>query len=353
MIPIIHEPYFSPLTQIVRRRVLPTAGELLVHRGDQVIPTDIVARCALPGQVRVVDVASAMGTSAARAARQMQVSTGDHVETGDTLAKSPLLNWTGEGVTAPFDATVQDVADGHIFLRQDPRPHALRAYVPGKVVETYPHRGVSIRTTGAYVRGVWGSGAESEGVLVVSVPDPSETLTWEQVSLRYRGAILVGGMLQDPRVLFRARQFRLGGIIVGSIPAGLRSTVARLDLPLVLTEGVGRIPMAEPIFRMLRIYNGRPAVISGTPDDEKGSEVIVPLRTEEEPPTLTALSRPLEVGARVRLTRPPYLGLLGEVASLPESPRETSIGTRVEGAMVELASGRQVFVPFVNMERLG
>jgi hypothetical protein len=353
MIPITHETYFSPLTQIVRRRVLPTAGELLVHRGDRVIPTDTVARCALPGQVRVIDVASALGVSTARAARQMQASTGDHVEAGGTLAKSPLLDWPREGVTAPFDGTVQDVADGYIFLQEDPRPHALRAYIPGEVVETYPHRGVSVRTTGAYVRGVWGSGEESEGVLVVAVSDPSEPLTWEQVSLRYRGAILVGGMLQDPRVLFRARQFRLGGLVVGSIPAGLRSTCERLDLSLVVTEGVGRIPMAEPIFRMLRIYNGRPAVISGTLDDEKGYEVIVPLRTEEEPPALTALSQPLEAGARVRLTRPPYLGLLGEITSLPESPRETSIDIRVEGAMVELSSGRRVFVPYVNMERLG
>ncbi|MEA3407782.1 MAG: hypothetical protein U9R48_06860 [Chloroflexota bacterium] len=353
MMPIAHETYFSPLIQIVRRRVLPTAGELLVHRGDRVIPTDTVAHCFLPGRIRVIDVAGALGVNAARAARQMQVAVGDHVKAGDILAKPSLLNWPREQVLAPFDGTVQDVGDGYIFLRQDPRPYALRAYIPGEVVETYPHRGVSVRTTGAYVRGVWGSGGEGTGVLVVTASDAAEPLTWEQVSLRYRGAILVGGLLQDHRVLFRAQQFRLGGVVVGSVPAGLRSVCEGLDIPLVVTEGVGRIPMAEAIFRTLRAYRGRPAVISGTPDEEKDVEVIVPLQAEEEPTMLPAVSQPLQEGAWVRLTRPPYLGLLGEIVSLPEAPRETDIGTRAEGAMVELSSGRRVFVPYVNMERLG
>lgn len=352
MIPITHETHFSPLTQIVRRRVLPTAGELLVHRGDRVIPTDTVAQCSVAGQVRVIDVASALGVDTAKAARQMQVSVGDHVEAGDPLAKPSVLSWPGIGIVAPFDGTVQDVGDGYIFLRQDPQPHSLHAHIPGEVVETYPHRGVSIRTTGAYVRGVWGTGGEGEGVLVVRAPDAAQPLGWEQVSLRHRGAILVGGVLQDPRVLFRAQQFRLGGLIVGSISARLKRICRGLDLPLVITEGVGEIPMAEPIFHALHTYHGRPAVISGTPDEEKDAEVIVPLHTDEEPPTLDTISQPLAEGTRVRLTRSPYLGLLGEIFSLVESPHETSIGTRAKGAIVELPSGRRVFVPYVNMERL-
>lgn len=353
MIPITHETHFSPLTQIVRQRVLPTAGELLVNRGDRVVPTDAVARCSLRGQIRVIDVASALGVNAARAARQMQVSTGDHVEAGEDLTKPPLLTWPREQVGAPFDGTVLDVGDGYIFLRQDPQPLVLQAYIPGEVVETYPHRGVSIRTTGAYVRGVWGSGGEREGILVVPPPGAAESLSWEQVSLRYRGAILVGSVLRDHRVLFRARQFRLAGLVVGSISAGLKKVCESVDLPLVVTEGVGTVPMAEPISHMLRTYHGRPAVISGTPDGEKDAEVIVPLRTGKEPSTSVGATRSLEEGARVRLTRPPYLGLLGEIVSLPESPRETSIGIRAEGAVVELPSGRRVFVPYVNMELLG
>ncbi|MFO7918151.1 MAG: hypothetical protein R6V13_08735 [Anaerolineae bacterium] len=352
MIPITHETHFSPLTQIVRQRVLPTAGELLVHRGDRVVPTDTVARCSLPGKVRVIDVAGTLGVDTAKAARQMQISAGDHVEAGDLLVKPSLLSWPRERIVAPFDGTVQDVGDGYIFLRQDPQPHVLDAYIPGEVVETYPHRGVSIRTTGAYARGVWGSGGEGEGILVVRISDAAEPLSWEQVSLRYRGAILVGGMLQDPRVLFRAQQFRLAGLVVGSISAGLKKVCEDLDLPLVVTEGLGEVPMAEPIFHTLRTYHGRPGVISGTPDEEKEAEVIVPLRADEELSNSVGATRPLEEGARVRLTRSPYLGLLGEIVSLSNSPRETSIGTRAEGAVVELPSGRRVFVPYVNMERL-
>jgi hypothetical protein len=62
--------------------------------------------------------------------------------------------------------------------------------------------------------------------------------------------------------------------------------------------------------------------------------------------------RPLEVGARVRLARPPYVGAMGQVVAVPALSQETPIGTRVAGAEVRLEDGRKVFAPYVNMELL-
>ena len=180
-------------------------------------------------------------------------------------------------------------------------------------------------------------------------------MTWDKVGMRYRGALLVGGILDDPRVLARASQFRLNGILVGSIAASLRPLCQQVGLPIVVTEGMGRIPMAPPIFELLLSLHGREAILSGgSGDAQSGPELIVPLGGEPVPAAYAlVLAHPLTVGALVRLTRSPYLGMLGRVILLPDTPQETAIGTRAMGAQVRLPDGRQVFVPHVNMELLG
>ena len=182
--------------------------------------------------------------------------------------------------------------------------------------------------------------------------EPGDVLTWEQVGLRYRGTILVGGILRDPRVLYRARQFRIHGLIVGSMLSSLRPICEKLRVPLVITEGMGHIPMAEPVFDLLRSHHGRPAVISGSArNGSSGPELIVPVRADAQATSLV-VARPVDVGMRVRLTQAPYLGTVGRILALPAIPQETPIGTRAAGAEVRLPDGRRVFVPYVNMESL-
>jgi hypothetical protein len=195
-------------------------------------------------------------------------------------------------------------------------------------------------------------------MLVTPVNQPGEVLTWEHVGLRYRGAILVGGILDDARVLMRAKSFGLRGLVIGSMLPGLRPLCARLSMPVVVTEGMGRIPMAVPVFDLLRSYDGRPAIIAGAERAEQGPygyggpEVIVPLPTSARATSL-AVVRPIKVGVRVRITRFPYLGAIGQVSSLLSGSQQTPIGTRVDGAEVRLPNGHKVFVPYVNMELIG
>ena len=349
--PIAHETRVSPLTQIVRRRLLPVPGEVLVHVGDRVRPSDVVAQASVPGQLQVIDVPEALEVSVRGAGRHIRVAVGQHVEADAVLASVRRLDRRKSQVVANYAGLVQGVQDGMIILREEPQLLRLKAYVPGEVVERYPHRGVAIRTLGALIRGIWGSGEEREGLLIVPTQGPAEPLTWEMVSLRYRGAILVGGVLEDPKVIYRARQFRLSGLIVGSIRPGLRPLCESLALPIVITEGIGRLPMAEAIFRLLLAYNGRPATISGGTANRDAPELIIPLKPRGGT-TAVAVARPMSTGMHVRLTRAPYLGLIGEISALSIIPQETPIGTQAEGAEVRLPDGRKVFVPYVNMERL-
>ena len=349
---------FLPITEIVRRRILPVPGEVLVRMGDRVRADDVVAQALLEGQLSAIDLAGALGLSVRSIERHLLVSEGQKVVTGTPLARTRRFWVRQKQVEAPFAGTVQAIIEGRLFLRQEPQWLLLRAYVPGEVTECYPHRGAVIRSVGSLVRGIWGSGGEQRGMLVTPVNQPGKVLTWEHVGLRYRGAILVGGVLDDARVLMRAKSFGLRGLVIGSMLPGLRPLCARLSMPVVVTEGMGRIPMAAPIFDLLRSYDGRPAIIAGAeraeqgPYEYGGPEVIVPLPTSARATSL-AVVRPIRVGVRVRITRFPYLGAIGQVSSLLSGSQQTPIGTRVDGAEVRLPNGHKVFVPYVNMELIG
>jgi hypothetical protein len=340
----------APLTQIIRHRLLPVAGEVLVHVGDRVQANDIVAQAPIEGRMFSIDLVQELGMSIPAISRRLQVSIGQTVTEGTPLASVHRLLRRSRVVKAPCAGTIQGITEGRLFLRQEPQITTLHAYMPGEVIEEYPHRGVAIRTAGALVRGIWGCGAESQGMLVVISEQPGDLLTWEHIGLRYRGALVVGGILEDARVLYRAKQFRLHGLIVGSMSPRLRPLCEQLALSVMITEGVGHIPMAEPFHELLRACQGRPAIMSGAGrDGHNGPEAIVPTASEAQTTALMVV-RPISVGTRVRLIRAPYLGAMGQVVNLSTIPQETAIGTRAEGADVRLTDGRRLFVPYVNME---
>jgi len=347
------ETRFSPLSQIVRRRILPVPGEVTVRVGDWVGAGDIVAKASIQGHLYPIDLAQSLQVSVDSISRHLEVSKGQAVAEGSTLATARQYRIGKRVVKAPFSGTVQGISEGVIFLRKECREFQLRAYVPGQVCEQFPHRGVAIRTVGCLIRGVWGSGGEGQGLLTTTVAGPGETLTWDKIGLHHRGMILIGGAVGDPRVLFRAKRFGLSGLILGSILPRLESICEGLPLPVVISEGMGRIPIAEPVSELLRAHDGSPAVISGSNRDRcSGPEIIVPLPADGKA-LPQPMAHPLEVGASVRLTRAPHLGAVGKVISLPTTPQETAIGTRLDGAKVRLDDGSRIFVPFPNLELLG
>jgi len=352
---LCEETRFAPTTHVVRRRLLPVAGEVLASLGDHVQPEQVVARGDLTGQLIVVDIAQALGTDPQRAMRALRVRAGQQV-TPDTVLAS---RWRGlrQAQARPLcSGLVTGAHEGCLFIQPASRSLALPAGLPGEVVEVYPGRGVAIRVSGSLVRGAWGVGGEHAGALLTPLEAPDAPLAWQQITLAHRSAILVGGVLTDHRVLFRARQFRLGGLVLGSIHPNLRPLCERLGLPLLVTEGLGRIPMASAIFEHLKRCHGRLAFLSAPSHAEAwprvAPELVIPLPPQRDSMAI-ALARSVQVGMRVRLTRPPYLGLIGQVTELPPWPQRTAAGALAQGARVRLADGQRLFVPLVNLEVIG
>jgi hypothetical protein len=187
------------------------------------------------------------------------------------------------------------------------------------------------------------------------VDSPDELLQAEAIDPSCHGTILVGGIGLSDAVLERAEELQVRGIVVGGLPPELVSRVEEVPFTTIVTEGIGKVPMSKPIFRLLRTHDGREASISGRVQPRWGivrPEIVIPLPAETVPPTQTQPGTPLKVGARVRLVRSPHMGAVGTVVALPAHARRLETGARVHGAEVDMGQDARVFAPLANLEVL-
>jgi hypothetical protein len=339
------EPVASRLyaqTVVEHERRLPEAGKVLVASGDWVQSDQVIALCEKPGRVRVVDAAAALGVARDRLPECLRVAAGQVVEAGEVLATSGFMGW--RTVRAPVSGRVAEVAAGRVFVEEPGRSIEVRANLPGRVLRVLPGRGAVIRATVSRVVGAWGCGDETFGPLALRTGGPGDTLNWISVDLACRGKIVVGGQCLDKRALLRAARFRALGLVVGGLAEHLRPRVRELGLTVVVTDGLGAVPMAEPVFELLASHKGREALLDG--GEGAGPPAVTISLDSIRGPVNLAPERPLTVGDRVRLTRAPHLGVTGWVKGILDEDGETWVEVR-------LGPGESTTVAYRNLERLG
>jgi hypothetical protein len=344
------ETQVAPLINVRRERLLPSLGEVVVQIGERVEPTQVIARANLPGDFRVVAVASKLGVSFARAKKYMRVKVGDNIRRGQIIAQKG-----SNQVKSPIAGILASSSGGRVLVEMPPTPFELRAYIPGAVTNVLHNQGVIIETTGAVIQGTWGAGGESFGILKKVVRGPDRTLRARDIDPACHGSIVIGGSGLNESVLERAQELQVRGIVTGGLPAELIPQIRRSPIPIVATEGIGTIPMSPPIFQLLTTNDGREAAISGQIKSRWGStrpEIVIPLPAESLPTTQSQPGTPLAVGAQVRIVRAPYTGQVGTIVSITEHPRRIETDAKVLGAEVDLGETGPVFVPLVNLEVL-
>jgi hypothetical protein len=130
------------------------------------------------------------------------------------------------------------------------------------------------------------------------------------------------------------------------------------DIPttLIITEGFGKISMAQRTFELLKSREGTVASISGRTQIRAGvmrPEIIVPYERAE---IKTAATRPyvpetgVTKGDEVRIIREPYFGQMGNVQSLPSELVKVETGAKVRVMEIKLKDGEVVTVPRANVE---
>lgn len=347
------ETRITPLTTIRRERLLPARGQVLVRPGEVVGPNDVVARCQLPGDLLVVDVARALGVRRERAGKFLRKAVGDPVQADESLVTPRgLLGRFRRGCRAPVGGRIVAIRGGMVLIEAAASSVELTAHIRGQVTNVMPNLGVVISTTGALIQGVWGSGGEAGGVLKMLVDNPQKPLRARAIDVSCHGTLVVGGRLRDKQALQQAVEAKVRGIIVGSISSELMPELQALPFPILITEGFGTLPMSPYTFSLLQANLGREAMISAdtqTRWDVQRPEVVIPLRSEEMPQEQPG-PVPLEVGMKVRVVRSPYLGAMGSVTDLPPLPQVVESGGRLPVAEVELEKEGKVLVPLANLE---
>jgi hypothetical protein len=344
----------SALTTVRRERILPVAGEVLVHIGARVEPMSVVAHAEVPGRYFILNVAQRLRVSPEAAEKHIRVKGGQEVKAGQVVAGRRVgLGLVSRTVRVPRDGVVAAVGGGRVLLESVSEPVEIHAYLSGTIGNVIPRMGVLVETVGALVQGVWGTGGESFGVLKVLTKRPDRPLRARRIDVSCHGAVLVGGSTLDQAALQQALELQVRGIVIGSLPTSLIEMAREMPFPIIVTEGLGRAPMAAPIFQLLRTNDNREAAVSGRTRSRWGTvrpEVVIPLpgTKSSPPPSDTVLS----VGDRVRLTRGRAMGAMGTVHSLPARRVALETGAKVWGAVVTLEDDEEQFVPLFNLELL-
>jgi hypothetical protein len=359
-------------TTVRRERILPLKGDVLAELGQTVKAEDIVARTALPGPVKTLNVVNLLGIDASQIDQFMFKKVGDHFEKGEVIAESkpPLglkfLSFMQSRVIAEFNGTVDNISPvtGQVILRYPPRLVELAAYIDGRIVDIRKNEGVTVETNGSFIQGIFGIGGETYGELVMGVEGPDDVLDADHIKAEHMNKIVVGGKLFTGAAFDKAKQVGVKGVIVGGFhdknlkeilgyDLGVAITGGEdLGLTLVMTEGFGEVRMAQKTFDLLVSRIGCKASISGATQIRAGvirPEVIIPDSSSsgEESGKAGPSS-----GDQLRCIRDPYFGRLGRLKRMIPEPQVVESETRVRVLEVEFEDGTIAVVPRANVEMI-
>jgi hypothetical protein len=355
---------------VYKQRILPLKGEVKVKEGEKVSAEQIVAETKIPGSVQSMNIVNILGISPAEIKHYLKKKEKERVEKDEIIAENkPFLKWFKKEIRAPWAGTIESISEitGQILLREKPRPLSLKAFIDGEVVETFPEKGVVIKTTATYLQGILGLGGEVVGELEMVAHQPDQIITEKEITPELRGKIMVGGSLITASALLKAKKMGVRGIISGGMKAADLKRLLGYDLgvaitgreqigyTLILTEGFGQISMAKQTFELLKSRQGAKTSLSGTTQIRAGvirPEIIIPLplNLREAKHEKKFKSEGLKIGDWIRIIREPFFGQIGRIKSLPPELKKITTETEVRVMEVELAGGRIETIPRANVE---
>ena len=345
--PVTH---ILPLTRIRRERLLPIPGRVQVRSGQKVKPMDVIAETNLNPKHMLLDVARGLGISAEEADRVIQRGAGDGVVEGDVIAQRGGI--ARRVIRAPASGRIVMVGEGQVLIETETKPYQVLAGIPGNVTQVIHDRGAVIETTGALIQGVWGNGKVDFGLINVVNSESGETLASDQMDVRMRGSIVLGGFCADEETLKSAADLSLRGLVLGSMPARLVPMARRLRFPVVILEGFGHRSINPGVLKLLATNDNREVVLNAEPFDRfhgTRPELIIPLPA----PGQTGLPKDalgLTPGQKVRIIREPNAGAIGTLSAIRPGLTGFPSGIRAPAALVSMEDGENVLVPLANLE---
>jgi len=341
-----HSTIVQASTTIRVERMLPNAGKVVARVGQSVSAAQIVARTPEGSNFRVLPVAKALGIPPKQLKKHLLVKKGDRIDEGMVLvSKKGLRN---REYTSPLDGRLYDINAGRLIVQYRSGWIELRAMVSGTVVEREQDRGVTIELEGSRVQGVWSSRRETFGKLMVLSSMGNMPFAAFQLSDDAAERVLVVGRITDMEPLEMAAEIGIRGLIAGSVTAELTTAVKRLPYAVIITDGIGQQPMAQPIMQLLQNSENQLTSLLGK---QSRPEIIIAAK-EGSSAIVTPTPEPkmVEMGQLVRVLQAPHYGEVGEIVNIYDKMQVMQIGVRAYGVAVQLRNGQVVFVPYANLD---
>lgn len=343
--PVTH---ILPLTNVQRKRVLPSRGRVTVRVGQKVNAADVVAEALLPGQHLLFNIRRAFNVQRGDPVDKLiQVRVGNKVEKDDVIAeKGGLLP---RSVRAPASGQVVAISNGQVLLETQIKTFQLKAGISGVVTDVMADMGVVIEASGALLQGVWGNGQINTGLLLLHAPNLDQDLTRANLDVSMRGAVVLAGHCSNADALQAAEEMPLRGLILASMTADLLPVALKMSYPIVLMEGFGKIALNSVAFRLLTTSERRDVCLNATFDPFNGvrPEAFIPLPSMGSTPQEV---KEFQAGQTVRVQGAPFSGMIGKIGRLRPGLTTLSNGLRAACASVLLENNQQVIIPINNLE---
>jgi hypothetical protein len=343
----------SPLLEIERKFCLPVPGEVLVEKGAEVNPGDVIAQTQVPGKLITLDIAKGLRLSVEETTASLMREIGQMLEEGDVIAQSgktlPRL------FRAPVNGKIVDYYQGQLILATGSTKIECKAKIIGRVKEIIPEYGVVISTLGSLLQGVWGNGLSGCGVLHVAASKNSEPVVVSDLDDVENGDILACSVISEESVIKQYLEKDLSGLIVGALPPRLVQNVLELSFPVILLQSFGAALQAVDLFDLLASSQGEMVCVNACAVDYfngKRPEVIIP-KEAGEPERYLGFKKTLEVGDQVRFISGKPIYQVGKVVELFEEEQPFENGIFLPAAVVKLKTLEKVRVPQQNLWVIG
>ena len=342
--------HILPMTRVQRERKLDGPGVLTIRVKEKVQSTDVIAEVQPPPRHHFLDLASALGVSDAEAARLLRVDLGSRVEAGQVLAGPAGI--ARRTVRAPANGKVLSLSRGRVLFEAREEARQVHAGVPGEVAASDGASSIIISAVGALIQGAWGNGRRGWGVLRDVGESRSARLEASELDMILRGAVVLVGVVDNPKSLQQATEIPIRGLVCGSMASELIPIALHMPYPILLTEGFGATSMNSPTYDLLSTNAGREASVEASllePYERQQPEVLIPLPATQDLKDLERIVQ-LQPGLRVRALRAPHVGAVGSLLHLMPGVESFPSGILARSAMVELEGIGSVAVPLSNLE---
>lgn len=263
------------------------------------------------------------------------------------------------GDTVSAEQRIADLPDGSGAFRP------LLAGLAGRVVEITPGQHVTIEGAATVLHGLLGLGGPAAGPLVmlprgeslavVPIPAGAVILFPQPVPMVLLQRAIAGGARGIIAPSAAPRELEaLARTDLSAVYDGLAPEPAGFPLTVVLTEGLGVLPMSAAAYGLLAPRLGDVVLLSGATDPRANIRPEVTLSLPRDSATaMTPLPASLEPGAQVRIAEGPHRGAAGEIVHVFSRRQLDAAGALVPCVLVRLDDGTARVLPLHVLDRTG